>query len=154
MGFDVYGLKPTINKDKPDILDKYQDENGWAKWDIMDDGDRDIYFKAQDKYHSDNPGIYFRSNVWWWRTLWDYTCEVCWEILSEDDINGGQWNDGHKISKTKTIKMAKVMKEAETNGFLNEFESHVPENTNYPFNVEFAIEFRKFLEQSGGIEIC
>ena len=42
MGFDVYGLKPTINKEKPDILDKYQDENGWARWDIMDDNDRDV----------------------------------------------------------------------------------------------------------------
>ena len=64
MGFDVYGLKPTINKDKPDILDKYQDENGWAKWDIMDDNDRDIYFKAQDEYHSNNPGIFSsRSKV-------------------------------------------------------------------------------------------
>ncbi len=50
--------------------------------------------------------------------------------------------------------MAKVMKEAETNGFLNEFESHVPKDSDYPFSVDVAIEFRKFLEESGGIEIC
>ena len=154
MGFDVYGLKPKINKEKPDVLDKYQDENGWARWDLMDDNDRDVYFKAQDKYHSDNPGIYYRSNVWWWRTLWSYTCDVCHDILTKNEMDSGQWNDGHKISKTKTIKMAKAMKECETNGFLNEFESNVPKESQYPFSVDAAIEFRKFLEQSGGIEIC
>ena len=69
-------------------------------------------------------------------------------------MDSGQYNDAHKISKTKTIKMAKAMKECETNGFLNEFESNVPKDSSYPFSVDVAIEFRKFLEQSGGIEIC
>jgi len=154
MGFDVYGLKPKINKEKPKTLDDYQDKDGFAKWDKMDDKDRDIYFKLQDKYHSDNPGVYFRSNVWWWRTLWDYTCDVCHDILTRDEMASGQFNDGNKISKTKATKMAKAMKDAETNGFLNEYESNVPKETSYPFSVDVAIEFRKFLEESGGIEIC
>jgi len=154
MGFDVYGLKPKINKEKPKTLDDYQDKDGFAKWDKMDDKDKDIYFKLQDKYHSDNPGVYFRSNVWWWRTLWDYTCDVCYKILTRDEMASGQFNDGNKISKTKATKMAKAMKDAETNGFLNEYESNVPKETSYPFNVDVAIEFRKFLEESGGIEIC
>ena len=154
MGFDIYGLKPKINKEKPKTLDEYQDKDGFAKWDKMDDKDRDIYFKLQDKYHSDNPGVYFRSNVWWWRTLWDYTCDVCHDILTEDEITSGQFNDGKKISKTKATKMAKALKISETNGFLNEFESNVPEDSSYPFSIDVAIEFRKFLEESGGIEIC
>jgi len=154
MGFDIYGLKPKINKEKPKTLDDYQDKDGWAEWDKMDDKDRDIYFKLQDKYHSDNPGVYFRSNVWWWRTLWDYTCDVCHDILTEDEITSGQFNDGKKISKTKATKMARALKKSETNGFLNEYESNVPKDSSYPFSVDVAIEFRKFLEESGGIEIC
>ena len=154
MGFDVYGLKPKVNTKKPKTLNKYQDKDGWAQWDKMDDDDRDIYFKAQDEYHTSNPGIYFRSNVWWWRTLWDYTCTVCSDILTRNDIISGQYNDGKTISKTKAAKMAKALKKAETNGYLNEFESNVPEDSTYPFSVGVAIEFRKFIEESGGIEIC
>jgi len=154
MGFDVYGLSPKINTKKPESVSKYENNDGWVQWQSMDRKDTEEYFQADQKYKSDNPGIYFRSNVWWWRTLWDYTCEVCYDILSEDDINGGQFNDGHKLSKTKVNKMVKAMKEAETDGFLNEFESNVPKETSYPFSVDVAIEFRKFLEESGGIEIC
>ena len=153
MGFDVYGLKPKINKEKPKTLDKYQDKDGWAQWNKMDDEDRDVYFKAQDEYHTNNPGVYFRSNVWWWRTLWNYTCNVCHDILTKDEMDSGQYNDGKKISKTKSNKMAKALKKAESNGYLNEFESNVPEDSTYPFSVGVAIEFRKFLEESGGIEI-
>ena len=153
MGFDVYGLSPKVNTEKPKSVSKYEDDDGWVKWQSMDKKDTEEYFQADQKYKSENPGIYYRSNVWWWRTLWDYTCEVCYDILSEDDINGGQFNDGHILSKTKVNKMVKAMKEAETDGFLNEFESHIPEDTSYPFSVPVAIEFRKFLEQSGGIEI-
>ena len=153
MGFDVYGLKPKVNTKKPKTLNKYQNKDGFTEWNKMDDDDRDIYFKAQNEYHESNPGIYFRSNVWWWRTLWDYTCTVCSDILTRNDIISGQYNDGKTISKTKVNKMVKALKEAETNGYLNEFESK-HEDESYPFSVEVTIEFRKFLEESGGIEIC
>ena len=152
MGFDVYGLSPKVNTEKPESVSKYEDNDGWVQWQSMNRKDTEEYFQADQKYKSDNPGIYFRSNVWWWRTLWDYTCEVCYDILSEDDINGGQFNDGHKLSKTKVNKMVKAMKEAETDGFLNEFEANHEDST-YPFSVDVAIDFRKFIEESGGIEI-
>ena len=32
----------------------------------------DVYGIAPEKEW----GEYFRSNVWWWRPLWDYTAEI------------------------------------------------------------------------------
>ena len=40
-----------------------------------------------------NPDKYFRNNVWWWRPLWDYVCNTCYDILSEKDMNAGSYND-------------------------------------------------------------
>ena len=94
MGMDISGLNPKITGTEPVFP---------SNWDELSEKAQSFYWELKNDYERDNPGIYFRSNVWWWRTLWDYTCEVCWEILSEKDINAGQWNDGHKISKTKTI---------------------------------------------------
>lgn len=42
-------------------------------------------------------GEYFRNNVWWWRPLWDYVCEVepkCLEI-------SGHYNDGDGIKNAE-----------------------------------------------------
>ena len=54
-------------------------------------------------------GDYFRNNVWWWRALWNYTCLTCCHILTERDQQAGGFNDGHLISKTKSIKIANTL---------------------------------------------
>ena len=87
MGFDVYGLSPKVNTEKPESVSKYEDEDGWVKWQSMDRKDIEEYFQADQKYKSENPGIYFRSNVWWWRRIWQFTCLTCDDILNEDDIS-------------------------------------------------------------------
>lgn len=46
-------------------------------------------------------GEYFRNNVWWWRPLWAYVCDVCTDILTEEDRTGGAFNDGHVIGEAK-----------------------------------------------------
>ena len=110
MGFDLYGMKPEINGDYPqrfyDILRK------WGKGDHLDwslkipDEVTTEYFEIQTKFDEDNPGRYFRNNVWWWRPLWNFVCQSCDDFLTNKDIEGGSFNDGRKISKTKAKRIA------------------------------------------------
>ena len=53
----------------------------------------------------DEKGEYFRNNVWWWRPLWDYVCQNCDDILSENDMFSGGYNDGRNISGRKAMKI-------------------------------------------------
>jgi len=56
MGFDLYGISPKQNTDKPEIL---TNKSSWE----LEENERESYWKAQDKYKNENPGIYFRRNV-------------------------------------------------------------------------------------------
>ena len=52
----------------------------------------DIYaVEPQDKENN-----YFRSNVWYWRPLWQLVEFICNDLTNED-IEGGGYNDGYII---------------------------------------------------------
>lgn len=55
-----------------------------------------------------NPDAYFRNNVWWWRPLWDYCCEVA-PVLCED-VNG-HFNDGDGLDEDGALELAKLLKD-------------------------------------------
>ena len=57
MGYDIYGLNPREMVTKPEILDK-----DWTK---LGKKQTDKYFEAMNKHQDENPGTYFRNNVWW-----------------------------------------------------------------------------------------
>ena len=59
---------------------------------------------------SKEEGDYFRANVWWWRPLWQYVSITCEDILTENDMERGSYNDGHRISKTKANRIASRLK--------------------------------------------
>ena len=61
MGMDVFGLNPKIkpHSAKPEEPD----------WELSSREQRKSYFDADDKYKSENPGIYFRANIWAWRPI-------------------------------------------------------------------------------------
>ena len=99
MGFDLHGVAPNINKPEPAILK----QNHWGS---VPEDIKDEYWKASDEYEEANPGIYFRNNVWWWRPLWNYVCDICDDILSPKDMEKGGWNNAARISKTKAKKIA------------------------------------------------
>ena len=105
MGFDIYGIKPN-NQDKPDS----------PNWD--DEEQVDAYFAWQENTN----GAYFRNNVWWWRPLWDFVCNICNDFLTEKDMEGGCYNDGVKISKTKAKKIATRLKAVDKFGGIEEYE--------------------------------
>ena len=97
MGFDIYGLEPKENKVMPDILNR--------SWDDFNEEEKKLYWEAKDKWEKENPGIYFRNNVWWWRPLWQYVCEVCEDVMSAEDIGAGGSNSGIEIGEDTVQRM-------------------------------------------------
>jgi len=55
-------------------------------------------------------GEYFRSNVWYWRPLWDYIFRVCSDVITEEDYKKGHYNDGHLIDARKAKRIAKRLR--------------------------------------------
>jgi hypothetical protein len=65
-----------------------------------------------------NPDAYFRNNVWWWRPLWEYCCDVyppCGEV-------NGHFNDGDGLDETQAQELADKLKEELESGRTEEQE--------------------------------
>ena len=49
MGYDLYGLSPRQNEDEPlqltKLKSKFEDKNGWMKFDKMSQKQKDTYFE-------------------------------------------------------------------------------------------------------------
>ena len=97
MGMDVHGLNPKQNKKLEDfpILHKYkkmeEDFSFSKKWKELD-ADEELkrkYFHQDEQYQQANKGVYFRSNCWWWRPLWDF-CYQSTDYGKEDIITTEQ----------------------------------------------------------------
>ena len=112
MGFDLYGLNPKGDIPKPVITD-WQDKK-----------QTEDYFTYQDN----TPGSYFRANVWYWRPLWQYVTVSCDDILTEKDMERGDYNDGHIISKTKANRIASRLRKLDKNGSIMKYESKYKEH--------------------------
>jgi hypothetical protein len=175
MGFDLSGNNPKINVKLDDttiygMIESIPDwKERWQFQDALTDEEKDLYWKQYNQYHIDNPGIYFRNNVWWWRPLWDFVCTSCEDILSDKDMLAGSYNDGQKISKTKAKKIANRLHDLLNTGIVDTFQSNHekkiaelkknadPDKTffgSYPFAKENVEHFAEFCEESGGFIIC
>ena len=120
MGFDLNGLNPIINikysEEYNDIMNKYG-KDGWLDWSMdIPKETKDRYFELKDQFQEDNPGEYFRNNVWWWRPLWNFVCYTCDDFLTQEDMDKGGSNSGDEISKTKAIKIGKRLSEKIADG--------------------------------------
>tara|TARA_R100000152_G_C6709917_1_gene137724 strand:- start:357 stop:863 length:507 start_codon:yes stop_codon:yes gene_type:complete len=168
MGFDIYGMNPKIHKEQErySVYNKYKDMDFKQKWEELD-ADEDLrnqYWREHEDYEENNPGIYFRNNVWWWRPLWRYVCEQFPDILNERDEEAGGYNDGHAISESKAIKigigLTAKLESGEVEEYAKSFEQEREGlddddwNKHYPFNVENVEQFAKFCLDCGGFEIC
>ena len=95
MGFDLSGLNPNMTRPEPKLPPfPERTDKDWEKY---------------HDWQEENCGTYFRNNVWWWRPLWHFVTGACDDILTEKDMEQGSCNDGHKISKTKAVKIAKKL---------------------------------------------
>ena len=125
MGYDVYGISPKINKVYPkrynEIMKEYGDGEGWLKWgeDIPEEV-KDEYFELKDQYQTDNPGEYFRNNVWFWRPLWNFVCRNCEDILEIEDMEGGDSNSGYEVSARKAELIGKRLSALLADGTVDE----------------------------------
>lgn len=154
MGFDLYGRNPQLVGEKPEI-----------DWDERpSEEERKSFFEQMEKFEEDNPGYYFRNNVWWWRPLWSYVCDyIAPDILSDEDKKGGEYNDCHHITAIKANYIADKIAEAHADGSLDKFGVWYAESReqleddhwakSYPFDVDNVVEFGKFCKASGGFEI-
>jgi hypothetical protein len=111
-------------------------------------------------------GDYFRANVWYWRPLWQCVAYFCDDILSEEDIERGTYNDGYEYDETTALEISDKLENALKNGELHKFvegrEKFISEMedkdkafySSYKFSINFVMDFAKFCEQSGGFSIC
>ena len=67
-------------------------------------------------------GEYFRNNVWWWRPLWMYVCDMCPTILNNNDKERGTYNDGHFINADKAKRIAIRLEHLCNQGEVKKFE--------------------------------
>ena len=173
MGFDVYGMKPQQNTkiDNQKLYPVYSEVEQLEDWkenmtlrEQLSKNDRETYWKSMERYEEDNPGIYFRNNVWWWRPLWTFVCMECEDLLTEKEIMSGSYNDGKEISSVKAKKMAKRLRESLNAGNVERYEKQYKKALkeegedsfakNYPFSKENVERFAIFLEECGGFQIC
>ena len=95
MGFDLSGMNPNITRPEPELpIFTERTNKDWEKY---------------HEWRDENCGVYFRNSVWEWRPLWDFITATCNDILTEKNIKGGDFNEGHKISKTKAGKIARKL---------------------------------------------
>lgn len=125
MGYDVYGLNPKENTPKPAILSG----DVWK----MEEAEKKEYFEASNKWEAENKGVYFRNNVWWWRPLWDYVCEVCEDVMSQEDIEAGWSNSGYEITEATVDRMVeKLVVEVALDNHKKHQEKYMEELKNLP----------------------
>ena len=125
MGYDVYGLNPKQNTEEPAILSKFHNKNGFNDWQEMNDDDKRQYFDAQDVYRTQNPGEYYRANVWYWRPVWTFVCGACEDFLSNNDMEAGYSNSGDRISKTKSLRIASRLRSLHKQGIIKTWEDEM-----------------------------
>lgn len=111
MGFDIYGTDPVKKTKMPELLKK-------DFWELTKEEEKDFSL-LNEKYRKENPGIYFRNNVWAWRPLWSFVCEICDEVMSESEKHAGIYNAGKIIGKETALKMTeKLTKVIESKGHI------------------------------------
>jgi hypothetical protein len=50
-------------------------------------------------------GNYFMNNVWGWHPLWQFACEQCPDILTQEGLELGACNQGHFINAEKAARL-------------------------------------------------
>lgn len=105
MGFDLYGEAPS-GEIIPDCNFQSDDKKTI-----------EAYFAWQ----NNTPGAYFRANVWTWRPIWNFVCDVCNDVITKEDAEMGTFNDGHLIDKEKATDIGNRLHELNDTGELTDF---------------------------------
>ena len=111
MGMDVYGVNPQTITERPT---RPESEN-------YDSDEWSAYWEAKREWEQENPGTYFRNNVWYWRPLWDYVYSLCDDVITEDDHKSGHHNDCHLIDADKCEVIANRLANELLNGGVTKY---------------------------------
>ena len=65
-------------------------------------------------------GDYFRNNVWYWRPLWDYCCQVGESVISEEVAESCHYNDGAGLDEEGAEKLAEILRQELESGRVEE----------------------------------
>ena len=99
MGMDIYGKNPTLVGTKPEI-----DFNTASKQ------AQEEFFNELDKWENNNPGYYFRANLWSWRPIQMIINKV---NLEEDlglNTDGFGYNNGSGLeTEEECVKLAEAI---------------------------------------------
>jgi hypothetical protein len=165
MGFDLSGMNPKIHKHESEYKYFKEDSDLWKDENAER---RKKYFQDMERYHEDNPGVYFRNNVWWWRPLWSFVCNNC-DFMTEEQFEAGSFNDGKEIDQETAAKIGTQLEILLADGTVDKWEERIrKENkeleksddkekrffSSYPFSRENVENFAKFCLESGGFIIC
>ena len=135
MGFDLHGENPIIKEGtvRPEEID----------WDTATDKEKEKYWDLQRKFRDANPGEYFRANVWFWRQIRNFVCEVCPDILTEEDYKRGHYNDNHLIEEDRAKDIAKRLREKMdlARERQKKYEAEAPNKTKFNNMLEEAASF-------------
>jgi hypothetical protein len=75
-------------------------------------------------------GKYFRNNVWYWRPLWNYCCEVAPDIIGEELADIGHFNDGAGLDAAQAEQLG--------NRLIAEFVSGQTEEAKRKYDLEIS----------------
>lgn len=144
MGFDLYGMNPVIKEGsiKPEMPETYPghpgnyDSDCWLSreeyeedvrnWRHKRENDAEYqallnkYYDDLHKYETENNGVYFRSNVWYWRPIVDWLVHHI-EVLDEEDIKHLSYNDGHVINETVAKIIGNTIQHHNDEGLLDDW---------------------------------
>ena len=118
MGFDIYGLAPKLKSKKPTI-----------DWENATKEDQDNYFQKRQKWEDDNPGSYFRNNVWWWRPLAELIIDKCSDLITHEQARDLHNNSGRQFGKGTSIAIANRLQSLIDNGYVDDLEKSIKANS-------------------------
>ena len=161
---DVHGLNPVIRKESTSEILK----EDWTK---LSEDDLGKYFEAKQQQEEDNPGIYFRNNVWWWRPLWDYVWKLCGDddcveafdfaadrVITREQYEEGHHNSGAEINVHQAeliaLRLNHAIKMGWTKKYKEQYETDTKDDEHqYPFHEDNVKAFAEFCKDSGGFSI-
>jgi len=114
-------------------------------------------------------GEYFRSNVWWWRPLWNYTAEIdhfyaeqknAHQLISKKLFESGHHNDGEGLETEEDCRdLVKRLEWSIDEGLLAEYQKEIDESTkeakatNEALNIKVEALRKKVVTETGDKDI-
>ena len=121
----------------------------------------DVYGRAPEKEW----GEYFRSNVWWWRPLWDYTAQIdsfyseqknANQLISAELYKSGHHNDGEGLETDEDCReLVQRLQWSIDEGLLAEYQKEIDakvkkaKKTNEEVHKELEALKEKVIEETG-----